>query len=320
MSQKNRLKHEQDLLPWPYSAAASLVNRLVRPASEKEMRTRDGFGMKCSASFAKLDPAGLWRKTSGGCSQLSLMPTGEVCSEEYSGTWPKMGIVQDGYASELEMSERRTGESGCSSWPTPRSCEAEGGPINNAQFDGKSWFRENKQGVRWGIKLKDAVAGAEKNWPTPRAGNPGSRKPGTGGKILAEEAKKWPTPNATDYKGASTRASSKDRPICDDDLPTRVERIWPTPHATCSTGPGKQGWQGGENIQTAVWGTPTASMSVRSDSFGDGRVLNPAEYVKQKGKRGQLNPAWVTLLMGFPADWLEIDGPPDGGRHQGQTR
>jgi hypothetical protein len=29
----------------------------------------------------------------------------------------------------------------------------------------------------------------EKNWPTPRAGNPGSRKPGTGGKILAEEAK-----------------------------------------------------------------------------------------------------------------------------------
>lgn len=49
-------------------------------------------------------------------------------------------------------------------WPTPRSCEAEGGPINNAQFDGDSWFRENKKGVRWGIKLKDAVAGAEK-WP-----------------------------------------------------------------------------------------------------------------------------------------------------------
>ena len=46
------------------------------------------------------------------------------------------------------------------------------------------------------------------SWPTPRAGTlvrkdgnrgaiPGSRKPGTGGKILAEEAKKnWPTPTA----------------------------------------------------------------------------------------------------------------------------
>ena len=39
-------------------------------------------------------------------------------------------------------------------------------------------------------------------WPTPRAGNPGSRKPGTGGKILAEEAKKlWRTPQA-DMAGA----------------------------------------------------------------------------------------------------------------------
>ncbi len=29
-----------------------------------------------------------------------------------------------------------------------------------------------------------------KLWPTPRAGNPGSRRPGTGGKVLAEEVKK----------------------------------------------------------------------------------------------------------------------------------
>jgi len=33
-------------------------------------------------------------------------------------------------------------------------------------------------------------------YPTPRAGNPGSRKPGTGGKVLAEVVKNyhWPTP------------------------------------------------------------------------------------------------------------------------------
>lgn len=38
---------------------------------------------------------------------------------------------------------------------------------------------------------------AKKNWPTPRAANPGSRPNGKGGKILAEEAKKnWPTPAA----------------------------------------------------------------------------------------------------------------------------
>jgi hypothetical protein len=54
-----------------------------------------------------------------------------------------------------------------------------------------------KDGKPRGDLLPDAVNIAEKNWPTPRAGNPGSRKPGTGGKILAEEAKKnWPTPTA----------------------------------------------------------------------------------------------------------------------------
>ena len=45
------------------------------------------------------------------------------------------------------------------------------------------------------------------SWPTPRAGNPGSRKPGTGGKILAEEAKKnWQTPSEGD---AARRGSAE---------------------------------------------------------------------------------------------------------------
>jgi hypothetical protein len=32
----------------------------------------------------------------------------------------------------------------------------------------------------------------------------------------------FPTPNATDYKGPSSRSKGKERPICDDDLPTRI--------------------------------------------------------------------------------------------------
>jgi hypothetical protein len=41
------------------------------------------------------------------------------------------------------------------------------------------------------------------NWPTPRAGNPGSRKPGTGGKILAEEAKNHAGPPAPEKSSTS---------------------------------------------------------------------------------------------------------------------
>ena len=151
---------------------ASLANPSLLQEKEKDKPMKDTSGPKCSGSFAKLNQDGCWEKTSGGFSQLTL--DGRL--EEYSQTWPKAGIVLDGYAMELVMSVRRTKGKGYSLWPTPRSCEAEGGLINNAQFDGNSWYRENKQGVRWGIKLKDAVAGAEKMWPTSRAGNPSGRE------------------------------------------------------------------------------------------------------------------------------------------------
>jgi len=41
-------------------------------------------------------------------------------------------------------------------------------------------------------------------WPTPRAGNPGSRPNGKGGKILAEEVKKYSTPTARMWKDTGT--------------------------------------------------------------------------------------------------------------------
>lgn len=61
-------------------------------------------------------------------------------------------------------------------------------------------------------------------WPTPRAGNPGSRPNGQGGKILAEEVKiaeglwqreiewihpeMWPTPKARDHKDSGSAEST----------------------------------------------------------------------------------------------------------------
>ena len=68
-------------------------------------------------------------------------------------------------------------------WPTPTGTERSGINPNTGK----------------GAGLSKAV----KMWPTPRAGNPGSRKAGTGGKVLAEEVKKslmWRTPMACDHK------------------------------------------------------------------------------------------------------------------------
>ena len=42
--------------------------------------------------------------------------------------------------------------------PTPTASDIEGGIAKDVQFKNGSFFRENKQGVRWGVKLRDAVS------------------------------------------------------------------------------------------------------------------------------------------------------------------
>lgn len=66
-------------------------------------------------------------------------------------------------------------------WATPNARDSGGHTITKNYPD------------RFNKNLVTDVAKAD-NWPTPRAGNPGSRKPGIGGKVLSEEAKNWPTP------------------------------------------------------------------------------------------------------------------------------
>ena len=250
MSRQNHSSEERELsrAPWPFSAAAFLVNRLAAPASEKVTQMRDGYGMKCSASFAKLDRAGLWRKTCGGFSQPRLFQTEENSLEEYSETWPKMGIVRDGFAMALEMSARRISGKGCLSWRTPRASDGEGGVM------------EMREGVAGKYKLRDhAHPKNAHTWPTPRSQKVQWIGPSlvnrNKGNLEEEVAKEyWPKPKNRDYR--SPRG-----------------------------GAGKQ---------------------------RDNPDLNVTAYMQEnKPQKGQLNPAWVTLLMGFPPGWLDIDGPPD---------
>ena len=49
--------------------------------------------------------------------------------------------------------------------PTPTASDVEGGIAKDVQYKNGNFFRENKQGVRWGVKLRDAVS----ILPTPTA-------------------------------------------------------------------------------------------------------------------------------------------------------
>jgi hypothetical protein len=96
-------------------------------------------------------------------------------------------MTVDGVFYPLKTWERITVANDGGYWPTPTVNMVSGGANHESPMV--------KQGQH-GINLKGAVM----KWPTPRAGNPGSRPNGKGGKILSEEVKKYPTPCARDWK------------------------------------------------------------------------------------------------------------------------
>jgi hypothetical protein len=98
------------------------------------------------------------------------------------------------------------------SWATPSAYDWNQ-PETKEQWEKRAATQAEK-GVNLHLPLKSqAIQVGNESWPTPRAGLPGSRKEGTGGKVLEEEARKhgnWATPNAGDFKaGISTGRKQK---------------------------------------------------------------------------------------------------------------
>jgi hypothetical protein len=50
-------------------------------------------------------------------------------------------------------------------YPTPRAADVEGGAVKDVKIKNGHFYRENKKGERWGVKLRDAV----QTYPTPRS-------------------------------------------------------------------------------------------------------------------------------------------------------
>jgi hypothetical protein len=77
----------------------------------------------------------------------------------------------------------------------------------------------------------------------------------------------------------------------------------PTPRTSDTNGAGWHG-TGGLDLRTAVaeaeWATPTAHPRTHTPR----QVHHGRQLANEVG--GSLNPAWVTKLMGFPVDWLDL--------------
>ena len=118
---------------------------------------------------------------------------------ELLGSFAASGMTVDGAFYPLRMWERITDAKDGGYWRTP---DTGAGGTSGQLKAGKT---HRKSGAAITMRLVDQVNNPPL-WPTPRAGNPGSRPNKKGGKILAEEVKKsmWRTPNATDGKNRGT--------------------------------------------------------------------------------------------------------------------
>ena len=164
---------------------ASLVgihaNRSVARGSEKEKKTQDTYGRISEDTSEQLALPGFLPKMSEVTPRWGY---GESCP-----IWKKMVTERSSDCTQRRKQARLTNASDVSSWPTPQASE---GKANRHRDNPKA-----KGSQKW---LTTIVVD---NWPTPRAGNPGSRKPGTGGKILAEEAKIHNGPPAPEKSSTS---------------------------------------------------------------------------------------------------------------------
>lgn len=163
-----------------------------------------------------------------------------------------------------------------SSWPTPRKSEPEGGVVENTKFENGSFSRVNQQGVRFGVKLKDAVSA----WPTPNASRSGAMKGDNprgkhAGNPLKTASESWPTPCSTEV-----RQGYQDRSR------------------------GKKGSQ--ESLTTVVLkgqqcNNPTGPLAQEKQKNGNESSKSVPTSPQPLKKR--LNPNFVEWLMGVPVGW-----------------
>lgn len=225
---------------WPPPLSSLKTSRLSGPVAEREWgKSWPASGTIVGGILFPLRTLALpTSETAGSC----WLPTPSASRYGTSNNGDP-GDGRRAYATKGKLSLDSMAAKGL--WPTPQARDFRSGDAP----DSPRLARKMEQG--WSLNLNDAVklwptptlhgnysspkegtkrglglSTAAKNWPTPRAsdgekGGPNQR--GSKGDFnLPAAVHHWPTPNATDWKGPSTRSPGKERPLCDDDLPTRA--------------------------------------------------------------------------------------------------
>ncbi len=192
----------------------------------------------------------------------------------YSETWPRWGMTADGSAFAHPMSALRMGAIDglpLQNIPTPTCNMVSGGPNHNSPQVVAGKHGLNLSGYVQMDSLPPKSAKALEREAT--IARPGRSKPANL-RDQVSNMQNWPTPSATDYKGSGKAGTLRDR------LDYAVER-GATKSQTFAT-PQARDYRTG---QESRWNDPARSRNL-NDQIG-----------------GQLNPKWVSWLMGFPIEW-----------------
>ncbi len=106
-------------------------------------------------------------------------------------------------------------------YPTPRACDLEGGVVKNVELRNGSFSRLNKKGVRFGVKLKDAV-----HKMTPQAG--GKLNPNFV-EFLMAYPQNWTKIEQTELNHLETQSFQKSQEKLDNQY--SLQRMYRTPTA-----------------------------------------------------------------------------------------
>lgn len=171
-------------------------------------------------------------------------------------------------------------------YPTPRAADTEGG-IVEVKLKNGHFYRENKKGERWGVKLRDAVMYpspkvSDKNPPHMKKNKQGIPHDIAKGNLRGVVQEMYPTPRARDYKDSVTT------------VPPSVQK-------------GRNPSLGQKIAMKQMLPTPSASEH-KARMQGNTQASNCITALAQKEKPGgRLNPEFVEFLMGYPMGWTEIE-------------
>jgi len=167
-----------------YLAAFPVRTSAPQERAQELMESDLGCGHTWRESLAKYDQdTSTWRTP-----QCSLLED----SIEFSGTWPRWGLMQDGVSYQQQPLVRHTKGTGSGSWPTPRAQE----PARTTKGYGRG--------------LKELIEGKQQieKWPTPisqDAKHSGYALSGPGkADKLSYAVVRWPTPRAFMHKDSTT--------------------------------------------------------------------------------------------------------------------